>query len=221
MTEMMIILSTWLTIFTEKIVMTMIREFIRLQADVSLTRKEYVFGLAARPCGLNVDELRAPAAPSISAANGVQAKHRANFAQEDQMNRHWKVKRGPAATVLAVFLGFSWAISPPAVAQQANEEMEEVAVIRAPIEHRYEGRTIRAPILVIELKQRVSYADLDLSERADVTTLETRIETIARESCEELSNMPPFGDRMEGRRCMKRAVHGTEGQVEAIMKAAG
>ena len=200
--------------------MTMIREFIRLQADVSLTRQEYVFGLAARPCGLNVDELKAPAAPSISAANGVQAKHRANFAQEDQMNRHWKVKRGPAATVLAVFLGLSWASSPPAVAQQANE-MEEVAVIKAPIERRYEGRTIRAPILVIELKRRVSYADLDLSERADVTTLETRIETIARESCEELSNMIPFGDRMEGRRCMKRAVHGTEGQVQVIMKAAG
>lgn len=201
--------------------MTMIRKFIRLQADVSLTRQEYVLGLAARPCGLSVDELTAPAAASISVANGVQAKHRANFAQEDQMNRHWKVKQGLAATVLQVFLGFSWACSPLAVAQQANEEMEEVAVIKAPIERRYEGRTIRGPILVIEFKRRVSYADLDLSERADVTTLETRIETVARESCEELSNMIPFGDRMESRRCMKRAIHGTEGQVQAIMKAAG
>ncbi len=137
------------------------------------------------------------------------------------MNRHWKVKRGPAATVLQVFLGFSWACSPLAVAQQANEEMEEVAVITAPIEHRYEGRTMRGPILVIELKRRVSYADLDLSELADVTTLVTRIEATARESCEELSNMIPFGDRMESRRCMKRAVHGTEGQVQAIVKAAG
>jgi len=217
----MIILSTWLTIFLERIVVTMIRRFIRPQADVSLTRQEYVLGLAARPCGLSVDELKAPAAPSISAANGVQAKHRAKFAQEDQMNRHWKVKRGPAATVLQVFLGFYWACSPLAAAQQANEEMEEVAVITAPIEHRYEGRTMRGPILVIELKRRVSYADLDLSELADVTTLVTRIEAIARESCEDLSNMIPFGDRMESRRCMKRAVHGTEGQVQAIMKAAG
>jgi len=201
--------------------MTMIREFIRLQADVSLTRQEYVLGLAARPCGLNVDELKAPAAPSKSAANRVQANHRANFAQEDQMNRQWKVKRGLATTILPVFLGFTWAASPPAVAQQANEEREVVTVVAAPIELRHEGRTVRGPIQVTELKRRVSYADLELHSRADMTMLETRIETIAREICQELSYMVPFGTRTELRRCVKRAIHETEEQVQAAMASAG
>jgi UrcA family protein len=137
------------------------------------------------------------------------------------MNKPGKFKSSVAATVLPVFLGFFWASSPPALAQQANEEMEEVAVVTVPIEHHYEGRTVRGPIQVTELKRRVSYADLELSSRADVTTLETRIETIARESCKELSNIAPFGDRMELRRCIKRAVHGTEDQVQAAMAVAG
>jgi UrcA family protein len=201
--------------------MTMIWEIIPLQTDVSLISQEYVLGLAARPCGLNVDELKAPAAPSISAATGVQAKLRANFAQEDQMTRYWKVKRGLASTFLPVFLCFLWASSPPAVAQQANEERQEVTVVTAPIERGYEGRTVRGPIQVTELKRRVSYTDLELSSRADLTTLEARIETIARETCEELSYMIPFGTRAEVRHCVKQAVNGTEEQVHAAMAAAG
>ena len=137
------------------------------------------------------------------------------------MNRHWKIKRSLATTALPVFLGFFWASSPPALAQEANEVREEVIVVMAPIEHRYEGRTVRGPIQVTELKPRVSYADLELSSRADLATLETRIETIARDACEELSYMAPFGTRAEVRRCVKRAVDGTEGQVQAAIAAAG
>ncbi len=137
------------------------------------------------------------------------------------MNRHWNVKRSLATTVLPVFLGFSWASSPPALAQEANEAREEVIVVSAPIERRYEGRTVRGPIQVTELKLRASYADLELSSRADLTTLETRIETIARETCEALSYMVPFGTREELRRCVKRAVNGTEEQVQAAIAGAG
>jgi len=136
------------------------------------------------------------------------------------MNRQWKVKRHLAVTVLPVFLGFSLASSPPALAQQVNDEREEVTVIAAPIE-RHEGRTVRGPIQVTELKRQVSYADLDLSSREDVTTLETRIEIISRETCEELSFMVPFETREEVRRCVKQAILGTKEQVQVAMAATG
>jgi UrcA family protein len=106
----------------------------------------------------------------------------------------------------------------PAIAQQTAEEMEEI-VIEAPIVHRQVGRTSSgAKIEVIELKRRVSYADLDLSKSADVTELNTRIETTAKESCEKLDDMFPFsGEEIQS--CTEKAVAGTEEQVQAAIAA--
>ena len=109
----------------------------------------------------------------------------------------------------------------PAVAQQANEVMEEI-VVEAPISARQVGRssTTGARIELIELKRRVSYADLDLSKHADVIELETRVETIAKESCEKLSAMYPLDSATEGRRCVKKAINSAEEQVQAAIVAA-
>ena len=108
----------------------------------------------------------------------------------------------------------------PAIAQQANEVMEEL-VIEAPITVRQVGRTsIGARIELIELKRRVSYADLDLSKRADVIELETRVETVSKESCEKLSDMFPFDSATERRRCIKKAIKSAEEQVQAAIVAA-
>lgn len=110
----------------------------------------------------------------------------------------------------------------PAIAQQAAEDIEKI-VVEAPMVRRQAGQTnIGAKIEVIELRRRVSYADLDLSKYADVTELKTRIETTAKDSCEQLSEMFPFdrSDNREISRCINQAVDGTEEQVQAAIAAA-
>ena len=110
----------------------------------------------------------------------------------------------------------------PAIAQQVAEVMEEI-VVEAPIVRHQVGRSAAgAKIEVIELKRRVSYADLDLSKHVDVTELKTRIETTAKESCEKLDDMFPFAEPTGGqgiRSCTDKAVAGTEEQVQAAIAA--
>ena len=108
----------------------------------------------------------------------------------------------------------------PAIAQQASKVIEEV-VVEAPITVRQIGRTpIGAKIELIELKRRVSYGDLDLSKHADVIELETRVETISKESCQKLSDMFLLDSATEKRRCIKKAIESTEEQVQAAIVAA-
>ena len=110
----------------------------------------------------------------------------------------------------------------PAIAQQADEEIEEI-VIEAPIVRRQVGgsASIGAKFEVIKLTRQVSFADLDLSKQADVTELEARIGTTAKESCEKLSSMFPADpwDRQEIQRCTKQVVGNTEEQVQAAIAA--
>ena len=134
-----------------------------------------------------------------------------------------------AAALLAIATtGIGMKIN-PAVAQQvrdnqASAEIEEIVRIEAPVLRRtvVARGPLGAKIEDIEISQRVSYGDLDLSKHADVTELKTRIETTARESCEELSDMFPFktSDRREIQRCIDKAVAGTEEQVQAAIAAA-
>lgn len=102
-----------------------------------------------------------------------------------------------------------------AVAQQASEEIEEIA-IRAPIERHEVRHESVTPLKteIIELKQRVSFAGLDLTKHADVNELDTRIEAVAKESCEKLSDMFPLNRSglAEMRRCTKNAIASAENQ---------
>ena len=110
----------------------------------------------------------------------------------------------------------------PAVAQGAKEEMEEI-VLEAPFIRRAERVAIGASKAeVIELRRRVSYADLDLRKSADVTELKTRIEKTATESCEKLSEMFRLDrmDKDEIQRCIDMAVDGTEDELQAAIAAA-
>ena len=113
----------------------------------------------------------------------------------------------------------------PAIAQEAEEEIEEI-VVEAPVVRREVGRSSAtgAKVEVIELKRRVNYADLDLSKHADVTELKTRIKTTARESCEKLNEMFPL-EEPTGERgiqsCTNKAVAGAEDEVEEAIAAAG
>ncbi len=102
-----------------------------------------------------------------------------------------------------------------AVAQQASEEIEEV-VVRAPIGRHEFGRSPVAGFKteIIELKRRVSFTDLDLTRRTDVNELDTRIEVVAKESCEKLADMFPLNrlGPAEMRRCTKNAIASAEKQ---------
>ncbi len=108
----------------------------------------------------------------------------------------------------------------PAVAQQASEVVDEV-VVEAPITVRQVGRrNTGTKIELIELKRRVSYADLDLRKHADVTELETRVETVSKEACKKLFDMSPYNSATEERLCTKKAIDSTEEQVQMAIVAA-
>jgi UrcA family protein len=67
----------------------------------------------------------------------------------------------------------------------------------------------------------VNFADLDLGDDADVTELRSRIEIIAKESCQQLSRMfPRPSDTAEIASCINRAVNSAEEQVRAAVAAA-
>ncbi len=115
----------------------------------------------------------------------------------------------------------------PAIAQQASEEqtseeVQELILVEAPIERRKVGRAdaIGARTEIIELRRQVSFADLDLSKHADVTELEKRIETTAKESCEKLDEMYPLATPDSIRRCTESAIKSTEEKVQAAIAAA-
>ena len=117
---------------------------------------------------------------------------------------------------LVAALGIVGIAVTPAVAQQSEEEIVEEIVVEAPIVRREAGR--------VEMTRRVSFADLDLRKRADVTELETRIETMAKDICLKLDEMFPLGRRAthggEIQQCTRKAIKSTEEQVEAAITVA-
>ena len=72
------------------------------------------------------------------------------------------------------------------------------------------------------LKRHVSYADLDLSNPADMVVLEQRIEIAAQEACEALEESFPLGQKSmaDVRRCINRAIDGTKEAFETAVATA-
>lgn len=122
--------------------------------------------------------------------------------------------RAAAITLLASGLGLTAAT---ANAQQSTESLEEIVILEAPVEVRYPdaNRSVGSPREAVELRRRVSYADLDLTRSADVNELEDRIDVTAEETCERLAEMfSPYMDSGETRTCVRRAVAGASDQLE-------
>ncbi len=117
-----------------------------------------------------------------------------------------------------------------ALAQQEDEEreegqaqLEEMIVIEAPrVVRQQVGRspTTGAPVELISLSRRVSYADLDLQMHADVMELERRINDTAEEACMQLAELYPLGDT-DMPTCVRQAVAGAMEQAEEAIAAAG
>ncbi|NIV18648.1 MAG: UrcA family protein [Woeseiaceae bacterium] len=108
------------------------------------------------------------------------------------------------------------AIAQVASEEQISEDIPEVIVV-APKQDTTGFRTVTD-----KLSRTVSYADLDLTEHADVIEFENRIETAAKEVCKELNQMQPIPKWVvpDFRRCEKNAIRGTKKQVEAAIAAA-
>jgi UrcA family protein len=127
------------------------------------------------------------------------------------------------AFLLAAFAALL--VSSPLLANQSNGTVEEI-VIQAPIQ--IEKTTIDNPAAglarteVAKLTRPVSYEDLDLARSEDVRILEQRIEFLAKDSCQRLSDMFPL-DRstpIELRRCMDEAIASALQQKEYAIASA-
>lgn len=83
------------------------------------------------------------------------------------------------------------------------------------------GRTSTgSTVELITLQRRVSYADLDLALHANVALLETRVNDIAKQACDDLATMYPLSDPKTPD-CVRAAVAATKGQLDAAVAAAG
>ena len=132
-----------------------------------------------------------------------------------------------AATAALVASGLTIAFD-SAKAQQASEEqtsdvIEEIVEVESPIERERVGPT-GMTIEIIGLRRQVSFADLDLSKHADVTELERRVETTAKESCEKLEDMYPLprnpSRSADIRRCTKKAIEGAAEEIQLAVETA-
>lgn len=82
------------------------------------------------------------------------------------------------------------------------------------------GRTARgATIRELSIRSRVSYADLDLTKPADVTTLEKRVKETAQSTCREIKvDVPAEGSSVES--CEKAAIDDAMQQIAKAVEAA-
>jgi UrcA family protein len=105
----------------------------------------------------------------------------------------------------------------PAAAQNTTEEV----IVRAPIERNESGNQYPSQVktVIIELNRVVSVSDLDLSNPADAKEFSMRINAIAKDSCQKLSNMFPLdhSDLMEIDLCIKKAVASANKQKQAAI----
>jgi len=135
-----------------------------------------------------------------------------------------------SAFVVSVAIG-----SGLAAAQQPQQSIDEVVVIAKPVTIRTAppvtmgtpvntgtvGRsTIGAPIELIELRGRVSYADLDLTKQADLAELDKRLNDAAKEACKDLARLYPVGHR-DTRSCIGEALDSAKEQKQVVIAAAG
>jgi UrcA family protein len=120
------------------------------------------------------------------------------------------------------------AVQMPAHAQASAPDLQEQVTIQAP---QYQER--RVPILghkyglveaeVVLLSRHVGHADLDLSRPADAVELERRINSTAREVCDELKRRNSGGHMgvIVDRNCVKVAVDDAMVAAKRVIARAG
>ena len=111
-----------------------------------------------------------------------------------------------------------------------NQAVAQEAIEKVVFQPSYEPIQINRPSLDFlelktdstEIKRHIKIDDLDLSNSADITKLNSRIKIVAKESCQRLSDMFPSNpsDREEMRQCTKKAMKSTKKQIKRIIEAA-
>jgi UrcA family protein len=104
---------------------------------------------------------------------------------------------------------------------RVGEPVFELTVVAPRLVRRQTARDSAsgAPAELVSLTRRVSYSDLDLTRYADVRELDRRIETVAREACEQLAGVFPLSDSNTPD-CVAEAVAGAKAQAERAIAAA-
>jgi len=130
---------------------------------------------------------------------------------------------------VGLFISVDSAVAQEVNDDQTSEVIEEVVKIgkvvkiEAAFDRRLVGRQdeFGARTEIIELKQQVSFADLDLSKDTDVIKLKSRIEYTAKEACAELAEMRPIPlwDKAEHQRCITGAIESANDDLETITAA--
>jgi UrcA family protein len=102
----------------------------------------------------------------------------------------------------------------------AAEEVGKVTV-EAKRETQVVGRSYTgAPIELVTLTRRVSYADLDLTTQSGAAELEKRVNETAQAACKQLDDLYPL-TAPGGQSCVKGAVEDAMEQARAAIAAAG
>jgi UrcA family protein len=134
--------------------------------------------------------------------------------------KHMNGKNSPTtgAGIALAALGVAM-LGGSALAQQAAP-VQEVTVQAERATSTVVGRSgsTGAPIELIELRHRVSYADLDLATHAGATALEKRVTDAGAAACKELDKLYPLEPKEAN--CAKKAADGAMPQVHAAVAAA-
>jgi len=135
------------------------------------------------------------------------------------MITNWRIR-----AVQLVLAGAGFAMANAVATAQEKSETAEVKIEAArPVERI--GRTSSgAPIEIVQLTRRVSYADLDLATHEGAKELENRVNETAKAACKQLDTLYPLGTSQgpgtRGLHCVKDAVAGAMPQLRAAVTAA-
>jgi UrcA family protein len=109
-----------------------------------------------------------------------------------------------------------------AIAQQTETSEVKIEAVRSV--QRVGTSTTGAPIEIVQLTRKVSYADLDLATHRGALELERRINDTAKAACKQLDALYPVstseGPGTAGKSCVKDAVDGAMIQARASIAAA-
>ena len=105
----------------------------------------------------------------------------------------------------------------------AMAQPDEITVV-APrdITQKQVGQTrYLTPIHEISVSYEIGYSDLDLKKTADVEALNKRVTHIAKQACNEVTQLPPYGGNRAKQDCVRKSVKTATDQVNAAVAAAG
>lgn len=128
------------------------------------------------------------------------------------MNRPLSAWRAMQVTLVAAGVVVA---SGPVLAQQTPQVIIQAERTTKVVGRSYTG----APIELVTLTRRVSYADLDLNTHAGATELEKRVNETAKDACKQLDTLYPLSES-GGPSCVKKATGDAMVQAHVAIAAA-